>query len=128
MTKTESERIHTKRRALERFGITLTTLDIKRIVKNIQDSKYEFLCRDSHRVSKWKVDLNGQTVCAVYDRDRKNLITVMPMSYVIMDQMQEVEREVKKLIGNNFSEQSLLRAVDRASEDLEKVHKWLMSL
>lgn len=128
LTKTASERIHTKRRALERFGIKLTTQDIKRIVREIQSGKWPFISRDSARVSKWRVRLGENDVCVVYDKNRKNLVTVMPMDYVLSDQLDDIHTSLINLNDNNLEDPNLPLALDNLQEKLISVHKLMIEL
>jgi hypothetical protein len=80
LTKAQSERIHTKRRAAQRFGLRLTREDLNGLVAQIQRNSPSatFLERQSVSKSLWEVDLRGQRAVAVYDKKRKTIVTVWP--------------------------------------------------
>lgn len=78
-----SERVHAKRRALSRFGVSLSTADLQAIVASIQSHDGQgpaatFLSRTSNRVTLWEVELAGQKAIAVYDTNRQEIVTVYP--------------------------------------------------
>jgi hypothetical protein len=75
-------RTHTKRRALERFGITLNKHDINGLVKLIQAGQAEFYDRQSNNVTRWIVTIHGKKVGIVYDKLRKCIRTVLPVEYL----------------------------------------------
>lgn len=62
-------------RAIERFG---AVPKIAEIVKGIQQGKYEFIKRTSLRLTLWKVQIAGKDAVAVYDRQRKMIVTFLP--------------------------------------------------
>jgi hypothetical protein len=78
-TKREAQRVHAKRRAAERYGITLNHALHTELIAAIQTGRATFVRRQSHRVSLFDVTLpTGVTARVVYDRHRKALITVLP--------------------------------------------------
>lgn len=68
---------HAKKRAWERFGLSLNNDNINDIVKVIQKNEAKFIDRESLRVSRWLLDVSGVTVVAVYDKTRKTIITFL---------------------------------------------------
>lgn len=76
LTKLKSERLHCKKRAFERFGLSLNHKDLAIMAKMIQDLKGEFLRRRSCRVTLWKLNYKDTEMVCVYDKNRKNIITV----------------------------------------------------
>lgn len=78
VNKTKSQRLHAKRRALERYGISLNRKRYREIVADIQAGRGEFIERRSHRISVWKVKIAGELVRVVYDKIRKTIVTVLP--------------------------------------------------
>ena len=77
-TKKAALRIHTKKRAKERYEIDLFRKDIDNIVTKIQSRNALFVNRESGRVSKWLVEYNEKLLCVIYDRKRKTLVTCLP--------------------------------------------------
>lgn len=73
-TKARAQRQHAKRRAAERYGIELTARRRREIIAGIHSHKYQFVERQSHRISVFLVD----GVRVVYDRQRKELVTFLP--------------------------------------------------
>jgi hypothetical protein len=77
MTKLSCERLHCKRRALERFGLRLNRKDLINMVTLIKRGEGKFLKRRSNRVTLWKINYKDNDMIAVYDKLRNNIITVM---------------------------------------------------
>lgn len=70
--------VHVGRRAMERFGLELTTVDQDIICNMICGEKATFVRRESHRVTVWDVTYNGANMRVCYDKERGQLITVIP--------------------------------------------------
>ena len=78
MKKYRSQRLHAKKRFLERCGIKLTTKDLDNLRSQIVDGNAELIRKQSNRVSVWKINFNGTEVEVVYDKNTKNIVTVLP--------------------------------------------------
>lgn len=76
-TKYESQRIHAKRRFKERFGEPLKRKNLDEATRRIQKQEAFFMERQSHRITIWKLDVQGVEVLAVYDSNRKTICTFM---------------------------------------------------
>ena len=85
-TKSECERMHVKRRFLERFGIELSRKKRLQIIDEIQSGRATFIEKESTRVSLFDVSIEHQVVRVAYDRLRKELITAMVPSIVALDE------------------------------------------
>lgn len=69
---------HAKGRALLRFGVTLSDQEYNDLCKQIQQSKFRHLpFRQSNRVSHFYIPLGGKEAIAVYDKQRKTIVTFM---------------------------------------------------
>lgn len=89
LTKTQSERIHAKQRAKERYDLDLNRHDLQAIVDIIQDNRSaEFVRATSLRVSVFKLPYKGKLVCVAYDKMRKTIVTFLPLKFN-MDQVTE---------------------------------------
>lgn len=79
MTKRASNNIHTKKRAKERIGVDLTTLDLKKLSTSVQENRsdVEFIKKLSNNKSAWKVTIKGTAAKLIYDRKRKNFVTCL---------------------------------------------------
>jgi len=75
-TKKQTQKIHAKIRCWERLGIYISNDVIERIVKDIQTQKAIFLERQSNRITKWKVDIENIPCIAIYDSNRKTIVTI----------------------------------------------------
>lgn len=77
MNKKTSERVHAKRRALERYGLVLTK-DIRNDIRGkIKRNDGTFIRRTSRRVSIWEVELSGDKYVVAYDTQRKEIVTFL---------------------------------------------------
>lgn len=79
MSKRKRQLAHATRRASLRYGFPLTKNDNLNIVRMIIDGKGRHLERQSNRVSVWEVEYNEQKMKVVYDRNRKVIVTCLPM-------------------------------------------------
>ena len=77
-TRAQSERIHFRRRALERYGLRLGDAAQDRIVEDIRAGRAVFVERQSHRVRIYDVQYAGQRMRVVYDRKRRLLVSALP--------------------------------------------------
>jgi len=72
--------IHFQKRSLQRFGVVLGKAERKAIIDDIQGSNYFciFIERQSNTRSKYLVKLDGvKPMIVIYDKTRKNLVTVL---------------------------------------------------
>lgn len=74
------QRSHARRRAYERLGIVLTKELEAQVIHQIQSGRARLAWKQSHRVSVWEVEIEGQLVRVPYDKDRKRIITIMPLT------------------------------------------------
>jgi len=81
-TKSDRQVEHAKRRARQRYGISLSDHDYLQIVKKIQDGDAEFLEHQTQRVAVYKVEYKGDLFIAVYDQQRENVCTFLPDAYL----------------------------------------------
>lgn len=75
---------HAKVRFIQRAGIGLTDELHDKIVNGIRNNEYEFMERQSNRVSLWKVPLENVDgvmgdYIVIYDKIRRSLVTVLTM-------------------------------------------------
>lgn len=68
---------HFARRSIERVGYFI---DPDPLVKLIQKNELEFIGKQSNRVSLWKYTLKDIDYKLVYDKNRKKIITIIPLS------------------------------------------------
>ena len=76
--KAQNQRKHAKRRAFERFGLTLHADAQRQIVRSIQDREARLIRRQSRRVLVFEVEYDGRKLPVVYDCKRKTIVTVLP--------------------------------------------------
>lgn len=78
VTKTEAQRIHFKRRFLERHGITLNRHDIRHIAASLRDGKGKLISKQTNRVSIVAINFREEEYVIIYDRQRQTPVTVLP--------------------------------------------------
>lgn len=76
MTKRQAQQIHLHRRAAERLGVSLSPSDSARIVRQIQAGELSIVEKQTHRVSLFAAEVAGRQVVVVYDRKRKQIVTL----------------------------------------------------
>lgn len=79
MSKTKQVKKHLRKRLSQRFEKRLTKELHKNIVFQIQKGIAEFIERQSNRITIWVVDVEGEKIKAVYDSNRKQVVTVLFM-------------------------------------------------
>ncbi len=77
MTKSQSLRIHFKRRAKERYGLTLNKRELRNIVQMVQNGKSKFLEHCNNRVKKHEIVFQETKLIVLYDKIRKVVITCL---------------------------------------------------
>lgn len=78
MKKSVCQRIHAKRRAVERYSLDLNRQDLRNIVTVIQSNKATPVEKQSHRVTVFDLTYNEVDVRVVYDKQRKTIVTFLP--------------------------------------------------
>jgi len=73
-----SQRRHARHRAHERYGIDVVPGVRKEIIAKIRSGRSQPVETQSLRISVHDVEINGQIVRVVYDRQRKELVTFLP--------------------------------------------------
>ncbi len=79
LTKRQCEAIHSKRRALERYNLSLNRHDLRDIVSMITNNQATFLLKESNTRSHWLVVYKEKKLKLVYDKPRKMIITFLPL-------------------------------------------------
>ena len=72
--KRKAVKAHFQRRSLERIGFLL---DEKELIKKIQNNELEFIERQSNRVTVFKYERGGKFYRLIYDKARKQIITIL---------------------------------------------------
>tara|TARA_Y100000034_G_scaffold91156_1_gene109940 strand:+ start:1008 stop:1268 length:261 start_codon:yes stop_codon:yes gene_type:complete len=79
ISKTKAQRIHAKKRFVERYGLDFTRHVRREFCRRIQkQEKARFIERQSTRVSVWDVEYEEKIYRVVYDKIRKSIVTVLP--------------------------------------------------
>jgi len=75
--KAAAERKHAKRRMAERFGISVGDETLREVVLAIQQGKATFVRKQSNRVTLWEVMIHDILTRVVYDKNTKEIITIL---------------------------------------------------
>ena len=73
-SKKKAIRIHFQHRSIERAGVLLNEKDL---INKIQNGELEFIERQSNRVTVFRYHHKEKTLRLVYDKTRKQIITVL---------------------------------------------------
>lgn len=69
---------HAKKRAEERYGLSLNHDQRREIVGMIQSNQAEFVGKQSNNRTLWRVQYQEQSLNVVYDKARNAMCTVLP--------------------------------------------------
>lgn len=80
LSKSQAQQIHARRQFRRRRNIDFTSELHHQVVEMISthDARARFLEKQSNRVSVWEVPVSGISCRVVYDRKRRNIVTVLP--------------------------------------------------
>lgn len=80
-SKSKNQQRHARRRAMERFGIDLDQNARCSILSQIQNGRSILVRRQSNRVVVHEVTVDSTTMHVVYDKIRKEIVTVLPVEW-----------------------------------------------
>lgn len=80
---------HSKDRARERYGLALNLFDLKEAIALIKSNKACFIRRRSYRVSEWLVEIKGNIVRVLYDKNHHCIATILPLKEGLINVAQE---------------------------------------
>ncbi len=72
-SKKKNVKIHFRMRSLERVGMIV---DEKELIKKIQKQELEFVYSQSNRRKVYRTEFLGEKFFVIYDKERKQLITI----------------------------------------------------
>ena len=75
VSKKKNMKLHFRKRSIERVGMII---DEKTLVKRIQNQELEFVYSQSLRRKVYRVEISEQKYFVIYDKNRKQLITIFP--------------------------------------------------
>ncbi len=76
------QRVHAKRGAAERYGLELHDHELDALIAQIKANKAKFVCRESHRVTRWIVKHGGLELACIYDTTRQEIVTFLKMEWI----------------------------------------------
>lgn len=79
MDKKLAQRIHAKRRAAERYGLTINRQTQRDWIQLISDEKAVMVNKPSNRVRIYLIEHEGKTIKVVFDRIRRTIVTCLPL-------------------------------------------------
>ena len=77
-SRTNKQRNHAKRRFKQRYGIDFNQQMRQEFRRLIQSNQCVLVEKQSNRISIWDVTYEGNVYRIVYDKQRKNVVTVLP--------------------------------------------------
>lgn len=78
-TKRWANNLHFKKRALSRYGLVLSTGDVRNMVKMIEQSKFEFMEQRTNTRSYVRLVYMDKLIHLIYDKRHKNFVTALPI-------------------------------------------------
>lgn len=75
--KKTAQRRHAKRRAAQRFGVNVGTETLRAAVTAIQSGQAKHIETQSNRISVHELEIHGILMRVVYDKHRKEIVTVL---------------------------------------------------
>ena len=78
LSKHKAERMHAMRRFSERMGFGLSKEGYDDLVRQVQEGKAQFVCKQSNRVTVFRLRMDGKPVRIAYDKQRHQIVTFMP--------------------------------------------------
>ena len=75
VSKKKNMKLHFRKRSIERVGMII---DEKVLIKRIQNQELEFVYSQSLRRKVYRVEISEQKYFVIYDKNRKQLITIFP--------------------------------------------------
>lgn len=98
MSKAKNQRYHAKVRALQRYAVKLTNYDLDRMAEIYRHSSDTIkLYKQSNRVTKALITYNGVVYPIIYDRHRKQIVTILKPEYLHGDDRKKYESRVAAL-------------------------------
>ena len=98
MSKAKNQRYHAKVRALQRYAVKLTNYDLDRMAEIYRHSPDTIkLYKQSNRVTKALITYNGVVYPIIYDRQRKQIVTILKPEYLHGDDRKKYESRVAAL-------------------------------
>lgn len=82
--KSKSQKTHALNRAKQRVGWGTSQQEIDDCIRQIISGEAKFYERQSNRVTKWWVTIDGKEVIAVYDKNRKTIVTFITKEMLAM--------------------------------------------
>ncbi len=75
LSKKEAQSRHFERRSIERVGVILNQNEI---VRQIQNNELSVIGKQTNRVTLFKLEHLGKSFKVAYDKNRKQVVTIMP--------------------------------------------------
>lgn len=97
-SKEKNQRYHAKVRALQRYFVKLTNYDLDRMAEIYRHSPDTIrLYKQSNRVTKALITYNGVVYPIIYDKHRKQIVTILKPEYLHGDDRKKYESRVAAL-------------------------------
>lgn len=94
-SKKHCQRIHAKKRLSDRYDVSINRHQMRDLTKRI--SSNTFIFKQSHRVTLHLIPHEGKLLFAVYDKQRKTIVTFLPLDANITKRHPEIVTRLKKV-------------------------------
>lgn len=82
-----AQRAHAKRRAKQRYGLTLNRHELRQVVLQIQEGRAKQIEKQGNGKFVFEVTYEGMVIPVVYDKTTKNVVTFLP---TMLDELPEL--------------------------------------
>lgn len=103
MNKKKNEQKHAMMRFSERGHIHFSKRTNELFCLLIRTKKAIFLKKQSNRVTHWKIPHEGKYFECVYDKDRKQIVTVLSVEEIVQVPEKRIKRSPRKLFSDMAS-------------------------
>lgn len=130
-TRKQNQRIHAKRRFMERFEIDFTKKIRREIISRINKKELLLLEKQGSRYWVYYCNIKSHDVAILYDRLKRNIVTCLFFDRYI-DNLYEkmgkgmavrIRKEIKELTGHEFSPEQNIALSQIISKELKKVRE-----
>lgn len=126
MSKEKNQRYHAKVRMLQHYGKQITNYDLERMAEIYRHSlDTVILVKQSHRVRKALIWYEGEAYPIIYDKVRKQIVTVLKVEYLTEAQLVKYQNfKARMLLQQSKMQNFVLHEdieIDTVEEEKESV-------
>lgn len=126
MSKEKNQRYHAKVRMLQHYGKQITNYDLDRMAEIYRHSlDTVLLTKQSHRVRKALIWYQGEAYPIIYDKARKQIVTILKVEYLTKAQLIKYQNFKARMLSQQSEIQNFVLhkdvKIDTVEEEKEKV-------